>query len=983
MRCNRRCVSITVVVVLLFLSRASNAQLAPGIDWQRVRSPHFDVVSPPQLLDKAQTVANMLEYLYPEFGPTLHTDLSRWTIKINPASAYFNGFVSQMPRYSEYYLPQLNAQFPNTFYFEDVLYELAMHETRHIAQMDKMRSGANLFWYALGGDSTLWYMDYLNGMPSWYYEGDATLFETEYSSAGRGRLPEFSLLTKARLIDGTPLTYLQAVHRSFVNCDAGDPYLQGYNMVTYMRRTYGQDVFGKILDRKNDFWGQMPFGFRLAVRRVTDQSIRSIYKESIDSMRVLYKKQVDGLDTTAAKHLFAPSEGDYVGIYSPRWINNQTVLYYKASSNQVSGVESVTLPGTRNVVAKRIAMFPQFSLHDSEMIFAQPTIHPRFENESSDIVAYNFDTRKFRRISNEKWYYTPVINCQGTAIAVVAHDSSGTSQIRILDSKSGTVQATHLLPPLHGASNPVWSIDGTMLYYIVNGPSGYAISMWSPDSGREQKILDYQKEMLTGLTLHDHWLLYTSPLSGIDNIYALDMRSKEQFQVTSRKYSASMPAVSPDGKTICFIDFTGVSGSALAIMPFDPSAWIPKDSIEKRAVRLYDTSTDTAPRYSLAQFSALEQDTFAVDRYPSVRRYINVHSWKLLADPFYFVDNESFLGLSLSSSSIFRDFDWQLAAQYEVSDKSFSTGPLITFRTGWPVVSLGGTYWRTNLFDEKSPGTQGVSGLAGLSLPLDFSFNRSRLYTVAGIDAMPSIHSDKESTFEASQKILTTTSYTGASLSLQAAPLNINGYYGVSGNISLVQNYALEKSSDRSYQLWLGVNSSLPGFYARDNFKLSVLYAITDDGVMLPGNSVLNPRGISEIEPTLQRIGTSLGYSLPLLHPDFALGPVLFVNRVGLSLFSDATIAPEDFDFIDSKNYAWSSGAELFCDGEPFSLIGIPIRIGVRYAYNQNESGKRYDSFRLLFETPFSGIALGKEKHGMERSLSNKWQRMPTRRSHL
>jgi len=48
--------------------------------------------------------------------------------------------------------------------------------------------------------------------------------------------------------------------------------------------------------------------------------------------------------------------------------------------------------------------------------------------------------------------------------------------------------------------------------------------------------------------------LYNSPVSGIDNIYALDVKSGNRFQITCSKYGAYNPVVSKDGKWIYYND---------------------------------------------------------------------------------------------------------------------------------------------------------------------------------------------------------------------------------------------------------------------------------------------------------------------------------------------------------------------------------------------------------------------------------------------
>jgi hypothetical protein len=970
---------ITAVITIAALQTVTYSQLAPGIDWKRIRSTHFDIAVPAELVSKGQQTANMLEYLYKDYGTTLHTSLRRWTIKINPASAQFNGFVTTMPRYSEFYLPQLNSTTPLPYYTEDGLYELSIHEVRHIAQFDKDLSGFGLFWHFLGGDRVLEYMRALNGMPGWYYEGDATLFETEHSTAGRGRIPAFSLMTKARLLDGKPLTYYQTIHPSFVKIEAGDPYIAGYNLITAMNRKYGPDILGKIADDKNGFLGQLPLGFRTSVRRATHESILSIYRSMRDTMLVAYKHQVENLTITPAQPVVKPAKRDFVFTIGPQWVDDSTLMYKIVNQNKVSRIEKATISGTRSTVIKRLQMPAAFSLHDSTMVYAALRSSPRFENQYSDIFRFNISTRQYTRLSRNKRYYSPAFDTSGNHIASIFVDSIGRSGVQVMDAGSGTVLKSILIPELHVASNPVWDRDSA-IFFIINGPRGYGIAKWNTDSSEYAMVLDYQSDMMAGLARYRNWLFYTSSCSGIDNIYTYDIRNGSRYQVSSRKYSASLPQISPDGKRIAFVDFTGPSGYGISVMKFDTSAWIPAGSVKPRIVRFYDTTTDIKPKYTLAQFSLIKQDTFPVSEYPLGKRLLNIHSWKLLADPFFFVDGSNLLGLGLSSNSIFREFGWKADADYQTGLDRASVGTYLTFGGLWPSLSVGGSFTRNNVFENSDPFSSYLSGIAGVSVPLFFYLNRSTVNTSTGIDVCPEIEINQSGAHIPGTGSLFTDYYTGAGWYSEAPMTNINGYYGVHGNINYSSGFTFNDDNNTYGQFTTMLDASLPAFLGRDNFSISAAY-------MLDGNLdslqysryILAPRGIDSVSVARQRAAGTVCYSVPLWHPDFALGPVLYFNRIGMSLFGDATINLDDLaksDFNSSRQ-AWCAGVALFTDVELFSLAYLPVRIGVHTEYARDELGNKNQTVGFVLSTPFPGFSIGKSRNqtDLPRTSSSGWRR--------
>jgi hypothetical protein len=974
---------ITISIIIAALQTVTYSQLAPGIDWKRIQSTHFDIAVPAELVNKGQETANMLEYLYKAYGTTLHTSLRRWTIKIYPASAQFNGFVTSMPRYGEFFLPQLNAIAPASYYTEDILYELSTHEVRHIAQFDKGMSGFGLFWYFLGGDRLLAYMGALNGMPRWYYEGDATLFETEHSSAGRGRLPAFALVTKARLLDGKPLTYYQTLHPSYVKIEAGDPYIAGYNLITAMNKKYGSDILGKIADKKNSFLGQLPLGFRTSVRRTTHKSILSIYRGMVDTMRIAYQHQVNNLPITPAQSVIEPARHDFVSTSGSKWLNDSTLIYQIVNMDKVSRIEKATIAGTRSTIIKRLRMFPAYSLHDSMIVYASLRSSARFENEYSDIFRFDIYTQQITRLSRNKRYYSPVFDMSGSRIASIFLDSIGKSGVQIMDAGCGAIQKSILVPELHVASNPVWNDDST-LFFIINGPRGYGIAQWNPDSCGYSMILDFQSDMMAGLTRYQNWLFYTSLCSGIDNIYSYDIKNGNRFQVSSRKYSASLPQISPNGKLIAFTDFTGPSGYGISVMKFDTSSWIPRDSVKQRVVRFYDTTTDIKPSYSLMQFSLIKQDTFPVSEYPIGKRLFNIHSWKFLADPFFFVDGSNLFGLGLSSNSIFREFGWIIDANYKdiLLDRA-SVGTYLTFNGLWPSLSLGTSFTRNNILEKSDSYFSYLSGIASLSIPLSFDLNRSKMNTSIGMDLSPGIEINRSGMYMHGTGSLFSDYYSDISWYFEAPTSNINGYYGVHASFDYTSVFTFDDNSNHG-QFTTIVDASLPAFFGRDNFSISAAYMLDENSFFSQYSQyILAPRGIDEVSIAHQRAAGIVSYSVPLWHPDFALGPVLYFNRIGISLFSDATINIDDLtkkDFNSSRR-AWCAGVALFTDVELFSLTYLPVRIGLHIEHDRNESGEKFMSHGLVLNMPFPKFSIGKSRNSssMPRTSASDWRRtVPT-----
>ncbi len=64
--------------------------------------------------------------------------------------------------------------------------QLALHEYRHVVQINKMRQGLTKGLYYVFGEQAIAFVMGL-WVPFWFIEGDAVYSETIFSKSGRGR----------------------------------------------------------------------------------------------------------------------------------------------------------------------------------------------------------------------------------------------------------------------------------------------------------------------------------------------------------------------------------------------------------------------------------------------------------------------------------------------------------------------------------------------------------------------------------------------------------------------------------------------------------------------------------------------------------------------------------------------------------------------------------------------------------------------------
>ena len=168
---------------------------SPGsIKWKQINSSYFQIIFPEGFENQANYVANLLEYARVLDGKTLQNHPPKISVLLHNRTVVSNAEVGWAPRRIEIF-----TQPPQDSYAQDWLQQLALHEYRHVVQIDKMHQGLTRVLYALFGEQITVGV-YGLFVPWWFIEGDAVVMETALSKSGRGRQPFFEMELRAQLL---------------------------------------------------------------------------------------------------------------------------------------------------------------------------------------------------------------------------------------------------------------------------------------------------------------------------------------------------------------------------------------------------------------------------------------------------------------------------------------------------------------------------------------------------------------------------------------------------------------------------------------------------------------------------------------------------------------------------------------------------------------------------------------------------------------
>lgn len=570
----------TALLILLCLTFVSSrAQIVlennpPSIDWYQVNTPHFRVIYSEGFAGQAQRVANSLEHIHEAASKSLGTAPRKISVILQNQSSVSNGFVSILPRRSEFYtMPTQDYNFLGT---NDWLDLLAVHEYRHVVQYQHATRGFNKAIYYLFGSISLAGMAQV-AAPSWFWEGDAVVAETAFTPSGRGKIPNFGLVMKTNLLEGRKFNYHKQHLRSYKHF-IPDHYVFGYYMTSYLRRkTNDPDIWGKISARS---WSVpfLPFAFSNAIRKETGMYVTDLYDEMADDLSAAWKKELDGLVLTPFVRVNARSNKAYTDYLYPQPLADGSVLVMKKGIgdiekfvvlNKNKDEEKVFTPGMINDTG-------MLSATGNTVVWNEYGYDPRWiVRNYSQVKAYDLSTGKRKRVGGKRSRYAGAAIAPGAnRIVTIETDTHYKTSVVLLDAAQGTVIKRFPNPENLFYSMPRWTDDGKHIVLLKTLPEGKTITLIDSETGHSRDVLPVSQENVGYPVVHGNYLLFNSPARGIDNIFAVDLTTGQRFQVTTSRLGAYNPAVSADGRTLYYNDQTK-DGLDVVSVPFNPGQWEP------------------------------------------------------------------------------------------------------------------------------------------------------------------------------------------------------------------------------------------------------------------------------------------------------------------------------------------------------------------------------------------------------------------------
>ncbi|MFM8914557.1 MAG: hypothetical protein ACKOE6_16815, partial [Flammeovirgaceae bacterium] len=391
--------------------------------------------------------------------------------------------------------------------------------------------------------------------------------------------------------------------------------------------------------------------------------ITGLYREMAAQLKKDWQAQIDTLKLTPFEKVNIRTSKAYTDYKYPQVLADGSLLVQKSGIGDIE-----TLVTIKNGLAKKA--FVQGPVNNTAMMSAarnrvvwnEYRFDPRWRVRNySAIVGYDVETKTKRVIAKRGRYAAAAISPDGYKIATVETTQEYQTKLVVLDYFSGKVLIEFANPNNDFISMPRWSADNVSLIALKTNQQGKAISQFNTQTGGVAELTDFSDENYGYPVPHGKYILYNSPASGIDNIYALDTETKLRYQVTCSKYGAYNPAVSPDGKTLYYND-QSADGMDVVKTVFNPSSW-------------QVWTTRPQPSYTFAHLveqegnptllSNIPQETYKTKRYSRLKGIVNPYSWGG-----YFTNSLSQANIGITSRDLLSTTTINAGYNYDLQERN-------------------------------------------------------------------------------------------------------------------------------------------------------------------------------------------------------------------------------------------------------------------------------------------------------------------------
>lgn len=584
--------AILLAGALALAASAAQAQVSydarhrPPGDFRVAETGRFEMIYPAGTDTTAALFQGILQRSFQEAQSIVGTDVEDFQLPVvvDPLSDRANGFVAPTNFRSVFFTPHPTSEFGAKF--DSWAQTLAPHELTHALHYE-IDSGVGI-----GGLAGLFSEDLSRGLhnlqPRGWAEGIAVYRESQLKSgAGRLNAPLATMKYRASLTSGDPWSVGEVMYPGLYERPRNRHYLGGGQLIEYMAQKRG----GTEFFRRTARWAhRLPFlGFGMAMWMGTGQTPAQLSDSFLKAERRVEHRRLDSLRRAAEQGMTDPTVlagTDGLHVRRPYWTSDSTLVAY------MSGY--ATRPGFYRIDARtgeRDVISHQATTKGRTYALGPDTTALYFARQHPGVITPMKTVQKVHRlnlrsgeatlVSEAGGVFTPAKEAGGPIWA--AQRDGSFSDLVTLGQKGTT---TRVGRPGLRYKQVAPSPEGSAVAVLANAGGTQGLYRFDPSTSTLEPWVRFENG-----TIHDvnwgpegRYLLFAADPSGVSNVYAFDTRTEDIQRLTSVRYGALEPALSPDGETVAFARYRH-ERFELATIPFRPESSRPVADIERNWTR--------------------------------------------------------------------------------------------------------------------------------------------------------------------------------------------------------------------------------------------------------------------------------------------------------------------------------------------------------------------------------------------------------------
>jgi len=933
-----------------------------SLKWRQINTENFQIIYPDYYENQAQKLAGIMEKVYLYGGVTLHHEPRKISIILHTQTVKSNGLVAWAPKRVEFFtIPHQDI------YAQDWLDQLAIHEFRHVVQIDKIDSELpKIIKILLGQQGTaLATGAYL---PWWFIEGDAVVTETALSNSGRGRFPSFLMELQAQAVECGNNKYDKAYNGSYKSY-VPDHYQLGFYMVGKSREKYGSELWNSVLERV----GSKPFSltpFEKSLKLQTGMGKVKLYNSIFDSLKNEWQAE-DMKFKSVQFDIVSPKQKTYTSYQYNYWLNDTTIITYRTALNRIPAFVKMDLNGNEKTIVQPGIIFNESVNFRSEwMVWSEQVSDPRWQHSGKSIIRLrNIDTGEKRKLNTEITAMAPAISPNKKKVVVVESNFASEYFLSVYQISDGKLLNRFQAENPCYFFAPDWLSENEIVAVALlkNGKRLVKVNL---EENKMETLVDVDFGEIKNLRVVKNALYFIGTTSGKNNLYRLNLQNKSVSMIYNARFGVESPAISPNNNLL-LSDYTSNGFRLIRIE---------KENLNEKELpvsqsSVYPLANILAKQESgVIDFTELDSVKYESKKYSKIDHLFNFHSWAPVAidvNNYEFKPGVSFMSQNKLGTAIFNvGYEWDL------TQKTGAFYGKYTYKGWYPV------------FDFELKSGQSSSEYASIVQTIGNNGN------IISQDTVLKRFTWSESNFDADMRIPFNLSRGKMNRLLQPEIVyNFTSYQHnsstpdkfFSGNYqSLTYRFhyqdMLRKSAQDVFPNW-GVTADL--MYRHSPFGdvnlghlgliqgyLFVPGLMPNHGIRFyggkqnketPGNVAFSdviryPRGWGKIN-TNSMVSFASDYKFPVFYPEWNVGSLLYLQRVNASLFAD--FATLNANIYDNGNVTGtfdtnisSYGIELTGNAN-FLRFYAPVEIGTRASYLPKQ---KHMYFEFLFSIDFNSL---------------------------